>query len=166
MSITRDELQSASWTGPTKLELMPQPEIWKEFDAPECSLNLLRQKPKLTQERSDSRLTGIIRIRPFPLLPGLLSAPGNSTLAPLPTFRNSTMPDRFTMVVAEWTSIFHGSGLLASRSSTLRWARYRMDWSTFFVRSRKLRSDRSICSLSLRLVASSIRNSSEQFLRM
>src|SRR5215468_5567524 len=126
-SITRDELLSVSWTGHMRLELMLWPEIWRESDAPEYSWSLSRQRPKLTQERSDSRLTGIIRIRLFLLLPGLPSALGNSTLVALPIFRNSTMPDHFMMVSAVWTSIFHGTSLQASRSSTLRWARYRMD---------------------------------------
>src|SRR5215813_3034090 len=126
-SITRDELLSVSWAGHTRLELMLWPEISREFDAPEYSWNLSRQRPRLTHERSDSPLTGMIRIRLFLLLPGLPSAPGNSTLVALPTFRNSTMPGHFTMVAAGWTLIFRGSSLQANRSSTLRWARYRMD---------------------------------------
>src|SRR5262252_466316 len=109
-SITREELLSVSWTGHTRLE----------SDAPEYSWSLSRQRPRLTQEGSDSRLTGIIRIRLSLLLPGLPSAPGNSTLVALQTLRNSTMPGHFTMVEAGWTSIFHGSSLQASRSSTLR----------------------------------------------
>src|SRR5499426_4565975 len=126
-SITRDELLSVSSTGHTRLELMLWPEISRESGAPEDSWSLSRQRPRLTQKRLGSPLTGIIRIRLFPLLPGLPSALGNLTLVALPTFRNSTMPDHSTMVAAGWTSIFHGSSLQASRSSTLRWARYRMD---------------------------------------
>src|SRR5215469_11670443 len=126
-SITRDEPLSVSWTGHTRLELMLWPEIWREPDAPESSCSLSRQRPRLTQARSDSRLTGIIRIRLFPLLPGSPSALGNLILVPLPTFRNFTMLDHSTMIAVGWTSISHGSSLQASRSSTLRWARYRMD---------------------------------------
>ena len=76
----------------------------------------------------------IIRIRHFLLLLGLPSALGNSTLVTLPIFPNSTMPDHSTMGMVGWTSIFLGSNLQASRSSTLRWARSRMDWQTFSVR--------------------------------
>src|SRR5215469_11781856 len=97
-STTWDELLSVSWTGHMRLELIVWPEIWRESDVPENSWSLSRQRPRLTQGRSDSRLTGIIRIRLFPLLPGLPSAPGNLILVPLPTFRNSTMPDHSTMV--------------------------------------------------------------------
>src|ERR1700730_4085627 len=124
-SITRDQLLSVSWTGHSRLEWMLWPEIWKESDAPECSWSLSRQQPELTQERLDSPLTGIIRIRLFLLLPGLRSAPGNSTSVALRTFRNSTMRGHSTMVAAGWTLIFHGSSLQASRPSTLRWERYR-----------------------------------------
>src|SRR5215510_10795848 len=126
-SITRAELLSVSWTGHMRLELVLWPEIWREYDAPEYSWSLSPQRPRLTQERLDSQLTGTIRIRLFPLLPGLPSARGNSILVLLPTFRNSTMPARSTMVAAAWTSISHGSCLPAIQSSTPRWARYRMD---------------------------------------
>src|SRR5215469_10169711 len=118
-STTRDELLSVLWTGHTRLELMLWPEIWRESGALEYCWSPSRRRPRVTQERLDSRSTGIIRIRVFPLLPGLPSAPKNSTLVALPIFRNSNMPDHFMMASAGWTSIFHGASLLASRSSTL-----------------------------------------------
>src|SRR5215469_152242 len=77
-SITRDKLLSVSWTGRTRQELTLWPEIWREFDAPEYFWSPSQQKPRLTQKRLDSRLTGIIRTRLFPLLPGLLRARSRS----------------------------------------------------------------------------------------
>src|ERR1700743_3574183 len=127
-STIRDAHLSVSWGGKTRLELMQLPEISRGYDSPEISWNLARLWLSLTQARLGSPLTGIIRIRHFLPSPGLPSALGNSTLIVLPTFPNSTMPDHSTMGTVGWTSIFHGSGSRASRSSTLRWAPYRMDW--------------------------------------
>src|SRR5215472_4957774 len=140
-SITRDEHRSVSWIGHMGLEMIPWPEMWRESVVPEYSWSQLRQGPRLMQGKSGSRLTGIIRIRLFPRLLGSPNAPESLILLRLPTSRNSTMPGHVTMVSAALTSIFHGSSLQASRSSSHRWAHCRMDWSTFFVRSPKLQSD-------------------------
>src|SRR5262250_1995158 len=128
MSITRDEHRFVSWVGQIKKEQMRWPEIWKGSDAPEGSWSLSPQKPRPTQEGLGCRLIGTTRIRLFLRLLGLPNARGNSTSVLHPTFRNSTTPGHFTMVMAEWTLIFPGTGLPATRLSTPRWARYRMDW--------------------------------------
>src|SRR5262249_31719490 len=125
--ISPAEHPSASWIGHTKKDLMHCPEIGRESGAPGCFWSLSRQKLRPMQERLACLLTGIIHIRLFLRSPGLPSARANSTLVSLLTFRNSITPDHFTTVEAGSTSIFRGSSLQASRSSTLRWAHCRTD---------------------------------------